>query len=202
MPRSASLNTGADASRNPSRNWSGAARLWALGSSASAEWSGSASFATDYVYRGYSKSRGNPVVQGSLEYGHDSGAYADLGISQVSFDDKDYGDRAQVEFRPYLGWSLLLGERWGLDIAATGYLYDGQLFGRDSGYAEVYAALDLFPLSAPTASPSGGAGRGSPALRSAPVPASAAGIRGGGPVAAGSAARRPPVRDGLIRFRP
>ncbi|MEI6270363.1 MAG: hypothetical protein WCP01_15915, partial [Methylococcaceae bacterium] len=37
-------------------------------SPANADWHGDLSFRSDYVYRGYSKSQGNPVVQGLIDY--------------------------------------------------------------------------------------------------------------------------------------
>lgn len=109
---------------------------------AQAEWHGDVAFLSDYVYRGYSKSRGQPVAQGNLDYEHESGVYGGLAVSQVGFDDREYADRAHVEFRPYLGWATRLSERWRADLSATGYVFDGELFGLDSNYAELYAALN------------------------------------------------------------
>lgn len=123
----------------------GMALLGALGP-VRADWHGALSFLTDYVYRGYSKSRGNPVAQGSLEFEHESGGFAGLSISQVGFDDAGYPDRSHVEFRPHAGWSLGLGESWRAELEAMGYLYDGRVFGQDSNYAELYAALNFREL--------------------------------------------------------
>ena len=128
--------------RNDLRRLSGTVAIWALVSPAGAEWHGKASFLTDYVYRGYSLSRGNPVFQGELDYEHESGLYGGLAISQVGFDDKEYGNRAQVQFKPYLGWTLPLAEHWRADFAATGYIFDGPVFGRDSNFSEIYASLN------------------------------------------------------------
>lgn len=108
---------------------------------AGADLKGSMTVASDYVYRGYSKSRGNPVVQGNLDYGHDSGFYGGFWVSQVNFDDKGYGDRAQVELNPYLGWATTLAEQWRADFSAARYLYAGKVRGRGADYNELYAAL-------------------------------------------------------------
>lgn len=115
--------------------------LWAHGMPANAEWHGEVSFLTDYFYRGYSKSGGNPVVQGRLDFQHASGGFASMAISPVSFDDKGQDDRASVEFRPSLGLALPLTEDWRADVSATGYVYDGKLFGVDSEYVDLHAAL-------------------------------------------------------------
>lgn len=113
------------------------------GASADAGWHGQVNFLTNYFYRGYSKSRGNPVVQGNLEFEHESGWFTGFAVSPVSFDDKGYQNRASVELKPYLGWTFALTEDWHADVSATGYVYDGTLFGRDSEYAEFYAAVHL-----------------------------------------------------------
>jgi uncharacterized protein (TIGR02001 family) len=115
--------------------------LWAQGTPANAEWRGEVSLLTDYFYRGYSKSRGNPVIQGRLDFEHASGGFAGMAISSVSFDDQGHGDRASVEFRPSLGFALPLTEDWRADVSATGYVYDGKLFGVDSDYVDLHAAL-------------------------------------------------------------
>jgi len=107
---------------------------------AAAEWHGSLSFLSDYQYRGYSKSRSNPVVQGNLEYQHRLGWYAGTTLSQVSFDDKPIRDRAGFEARPYFGWTFQPLANWRADLFAMGYLYDGNLFSRPADYAEIYAS--------------------------------------------------------------
>ena len=123
-----------------------AALLACVALPAHGEWHGAVSFATDYFYRGYSKSRGNPVAQASLSYAHDSGGYAGLDFSQVGFDDQCEADHAQVEFKPYLGWALPLSPEWRAELAASGYVYDGHVFGQDSNYSEVYASLHFRDL--------------------------------------------------------
>src|SRR5690606_38421885 len=106
-----------------------------------AEFKGSATFATDYVYRGYTKSMNNPVGLGNLEYEHELGLYAGLWVAPVSFDDEYRNDRAQVEIKPYLGWATKFAKNWKFDLAASRYLYDGKVFGRDADYNEFYGSL-------------------------------------------------------------
>jgi uncharacterized protein (TIGR02001 family) len=106
-----------------------------------AELKGSLTFASDYFYRGYSKSRGNPVLQANLEYEHDSGWFGGMWVSQVSFDDKAYADRAQAELNPYFGWGAKIGDDWRVELSAGRYLYAGKIFGRSADYNEFYAGL-------------------------------------------------------------
>lgn len=106
------------------------------------EWQGNIRFMTEYIYRGYSKSRGQPVVQAHINYYHQSGWFAGLGVSQVRFDDQANGQRAEIEFRPSLGWKLPLSTEVQSRFFVTGYIFDNKLFGQRAEYAELYAALD------------------------------------------------------------
>jgi uncharacterized protein (TIGR02001 family) len=106
---------------------------------ANADWHGKMSFLSDYVYRGYSKSQGNPVVQGDLDYQDDSGWYGGLGLSQVNFDNQS--DHANVEIKPYLGWTLPLSPGWKAELSVNGYIYDGKIFAQDANYEEFGVAL-------------------------------------------------------------
>lgn len=115
-----------------------ACTVLAIKSSAiAAEVRGTLSFMTDYVSRGYSKSNGNPTVQGNLDYEHDSGFYTGVWVSHVDFGDHETSDQANVELIPYLGWSLPLAEDWRFDSYLSRYFYDGRLFGQNSDYNEL-----------------------------------------------------------------
>jgi uncharacterized protein (TIGR02001 family) len=106
-----------------------------------ADWQGQLNFLSDYVYRGYSKSRGNPVVQGHLDYEAGAGWFAGLGLSQVSFDDHPNPAPAELEIKPYLGWMLPLSADWKTEFSASGYIYNNKIFAHAADYAEIYAAL-------------------------------------------------------------
>lgn len=125
--------------------WRLFALLFGIGPAA-ADFKASASFVTDQVYRGYSKSRGNPAATGNLEYQHESGLYGGLWVAAVSFDDRGYSDRAEVEFNPYLGWAYRISADWHADFSVNGYLYDGKLFGRNSDFNEFHGALHFRDL--------------------------------------------------------
>ena len=86
--------------------WVGLLYLLLGFASVKAEWHGELSFRSDYVYRGYSKSQGDPVVQGLIDYQSKSGFFGGLGLSQVNFNDNANANRAQLEIKPYLGGML------------------------------------------------------------------------------------------------
>jgi uncharacterized protein (TIGR02001 family) len=108
---------------------------------AMADWHGSLAFLSDYQYRGYSKSRSNPVVQGNLDYEHADGWYAGATLSNVSFDDKPNASRASLEARVYAGWGKELFQDLRGDLSVAGYLYDGKVFDKTVDYAELQAAV-------------------------------------------------------------
>lgn len=105
-----------------------------------ADWHGKINVLSDYVQRGYSKSRGDPVVQGQFSY-QQAQWQAGLGWSQVRFDDRDYPDHADWEIRPSLGGQWLVSTDWQAGLAVTGYVYNGQVFWQAGDYAEVAATL-------------------------------------------------------------
>jgi len=107
-----------------------------------AEWHGELRFTSNYVYRGYSKSQGNPVAQGLIDYQHNSGWFGGLGLSQVTIDNPSNLDHAEVESKPYAGWVLPLSANWRAELTASGYLYNGKVFGQDADYAELGATLN------------------------------------------------------------
>lgn len=106
-----------------------------------AEWHGNIRLLNEYIYRGYSKSRGNPVVQAQINYQDSSGWFSGLSASQVRFDDQANVERAEIELKPTLGWNFTLAQDLNAQLFVTGYIFDNALFGQRSDYAELYAAL-------------------------------------------------------------
>jgi uncharacterized protein (TIGR02001 family) len=96
---------------------------------------------SNYVYRGYSKSQGNPVVQGRLDYQGDTGWFGGLGLSQVKFEKQYSSNLSAVEIKPYIGWAMPLSVDWKAELSAGGYVYNEKVFGQKGDYAEFYAAL-------------------------------------------------------------
>ncbi|MGR8931787.1 MAG: TorF family putative porin [Gammaproteobacteria bacterium] len=108
---------------------------------AQAEWHGELSVLSDYFYRGYSKSRSNPIVQAHVDYEDEAGWYGGLWVSMVSFDDRSYPQHADVELKPYLGLALPLTADWKTEVSVMAYVFDNKLFTHDADYVEFYAAF-------------------------------------------------------------
>ena len=106
-----------------------------------AEWHGNIRLVNEYIYRGYSKSRGNPVVQAQINYQDPSGWFAGLSASQVRFDDQANVDRAEIELKPSVGWNFPVNQDLNAQVFVTGYIFDNKVFGDRADYAELYAAL-------------------------------------------------------------
>ncbi len=94
--------------------------------------------ATDYIWRGYSKSDGKPVAQTNIDYEFKSGIYLGSFASTVNFADYGFDNRSLFEFRPYLGFAYQLTDDWRFNTAWTRYLYDGKIFGQTVDYNEFY----------------------------------------------------------------
>ncbi len=100
--------------------------------------SGSVTGATDYIWRGYSKSDGRPVAQANIDYEFKSGIFLGSFVSTINFADYGYDHRSTLEFRPYLGFAYQLSDDWRFNTAWTRYLYDGKIFGQQADYNEFY----------------------------------------------------------------
>jgi len=94
--------------------------------------------ATDYFWRGYSKSDKKPVLQGNIDYEFKSGFYFGSFMSSVNFADHDFDNRSKLEFRPYFGYAFQLSEDWRFNTEWNRYIYDGKIFGRHVDYNEFY----------------------------------------------------------------
>jgi uncharacterized protein (TIGR02001 family) len=112
-----------------------------ISSGTQAEWHGNLTVLSDYIHRGYTKNRGNPLLQGHIDFQDQSGWFAGLGITQISFDDRQNADYANVEIKPFLGWNHSLTADLRAELSVTGYIFDGHVFGRTADYAELYSSL-------------------------------------------------------------
>ena len=110
-------------------------------STAHAEWHGEVGVLSNYVYRGYSKSQGDPVFQGHLDYQNDNGWFTGLGLSQVNFESLRRSNLATVEIKPYVGWAMPLSSNLRTELSVSGYIYNGNIFGQAGDYAELNTAL-------------------------------------------------------------
>lgn len=98
-------------------------------------------FATNYFYRGYSKSDNNPVLRANVDYEHGSGFYLGTWVSWVDFNDKHYQDRSDVEFYPYVGYLYKLNDDWRIDTTVSRYIFNDKIEGRYSDYNEYSLTL-------------------------------------------------------------
>lgn len=94
-----------------------AAALASAGVTAQAEISGSVSVASAYLWRGQNLSEGSAAVSGSLDYAHESGAYA--GIWTTSGSDA-YGSGQEYDL--YAGWAGSFDD-FGVDLSYWDYNY-------------------------------------------------------------------------------
>lgn len=94
--------------------------------SAIAEASGNVALTSDYVFRGFSQTQGDPAIQGGFDVGHDSGLYAGVWASNVESDPAapvDY-DGANVEADIYGGWARSINAM-SVDVGVLRYQYPG-----------------------------------------------------------------------------
>lgn len=106
--------------------------------------SGSATLASDYRFRGLSRSDRGTALQGSLTLSHESGAYASLQASTVDGWGRSGGADAVIDLTA--GYSAPVGPVT-LDMGVTATLFPGG--GPDSSLIQPFAALrgDLGPAS-------------------------------------------------------
>ena len=118
------------------------AALTLISGSASAGFSGTISLTSDYDYRGFSQTAGDFAIQGSLDYGHDSGFYASAWGSSLDWGrDSD----ADIEIDYTVGFSREFGDSgisW--DAGYLAYTYPGL---SSANFGEIYGGLSKGPFS-------------------------------------------------------
>jgi len=100
-----------------------------------------ATYASDYLFRGISQTRSRMAYQGTTEAVHSSGVYVGAFISNVNFQGFD----ARQEIDVYGGYRFTIAD-FNFDFGGIGYLYPG--YNRPPGgvspvldYAEIYAKV-------------------------------------------------------------
>lgn len=91
-----------------------------------ADTSGNVALITDYVFRGFSQTQGDPAVQGGFDVNHDSGLYAGIWASNVESDPAapiNYNG-ANMETDIYGGWTGNVNAV-SLDLGYLRYQYPG-----------------------------------------------------------------------------
>lgn len=106
-----------------------------------AEVTANASMANNYIWRGLTQSINEAVVQGGIDYGHESGFYAGTWVSNVAYDSDD---AYSYEHDMYLGFAGET-EMFSYDVGYLYYNYDS-----NAGYdfSEVYGSIGFGNFSA------------------------------------------------------
>ena len=91
--------------------------------------SANVSMTSNYLYRGLSQTGNKPALQGGFDYAHESGLYAGVWGSSISWlSDFGVADNAGTEFDTYLGFSGEAGDI-GYDVGFLRYNYPGEYGG-------------------------------------------------------------------------
>lgn len=100
---------------------------------------------SDYLFRGISQTKGNPAIQGGVDYSHSSGFYAGTWLSSISWVSDAQGGTTPTEIDVYGGYKSTFAEDFGYDLGVISYNYPGG--GRNKSLyvspdtVEVYGAL-------------------------------------------------------------
>lgn len=104
---------------------------------AAGEFSGSATLASEYVFRGQALSDGNPALQAGIDYDHDSGLF--LGAWASTVDLVSPSGRRDTELDYYVGWHFSGESRFSAALSLVHYTYPGQTTSFDYDYTEILA---------------------------------------------------------------
>jgi len=83
---------------------------------------------SQYVFRGLTQTNQKPAIQGGFDYSHESGFYAGIWASNISWISDGYapGSSYSGEFDTYLGWKFALPQDFGIDVGFLRYNYPGK----------------------------------------------------------------------------
>jgi uncharacterized protein (TIGR02001 family) len=113
------------------------ALLIAAPASARDGFGGSIAVATDYLYRGVSRTRREPAVQGGVEWQSVTGWNAGAWASKVEYL-SDMGPRSEIDLHLAHAWTL--GPDWSTQVGWTHYLYPND-DGFDYDYDELAVSV-------------------------------------------------------------
>lgn len=98
-----------------------------------ADFNGNVALTSDYVFRGFSQTQGDPAIQGGLDFIHDSGLYAGVWASNVESDSSapvNYnGSSVEADF--YAGWAGSY-KSLSVDAGVLRYQYPGTATGANN----------------------------------------------------------------------
>lgn len=113
----------------------GSALLMSVGTALADDISGNVTIATDYRFRGISQGDRSPAIQGGFDYAAESGFYAGVWASNVTF------SGAAIEMDYYTGFSGQVNDDLGYDVGLLWYNYPEDDSPTDLDYYEVYGSL-------------------------------------------------------------
>lgn len=115
--------------------------------------SGTLALTSDYLFRGLSQTNQEPALQGGVEYAHDSGFYAGVWGSNISWlsdlSSASTPISSSVELDGYAGWRGSAGDTIKLDAGVYTYYYPGDY---PQGFVRPYTTEVYFGVSAGPAS--------------------------------------------------
>ncbi len=100
----------------------------AAGAKSPHTFTGNVGLFSQYIFRGLTQTNRKPAIQGGFDYAHDSGFYAGVWASNISWISDGYapGSSQSVEADTYLGWKVALPSDFGIDVGFLRYNYPGQ----------------------------------------------------------------------------
>lgn len=103
---------------------------------------GSATVASDYIFRGISQTMGRPAIQASVDFEHDSGFYAYVWGTNVDFiPDAETDDGARTEIDLAAGYVAEISDRWSIDTMFVRYVFPGTRGDINYDYNELLSTL-------------------------------------------------------------
>ncbi len=99
---------------------------------------------SQYIFRGLTQTDSEPAIQGGFDYGHDSGFYAGVWASNISWlTDAGSYDNSSIEIDVYGGFASEFGDSGiGYDVGILQYIYPGDDAGsNEAETTELYGAL-------------------------------------------------------------
>ncbi len=106
---------------------------------------------SDYVFRGYSRSEGDPALQAGLRYRHRSGFFVGGWASTVRFAfDDTIGDPRRADVRGSTGYARSVGQNWFWNALVVRYEFPGSDDRIDTSYTEVQLSAQYRELISTT----------------------------------------------------
>lgn len=105
---------------------------------AAGDFSGVATIASEYIYRGQALSNHEPAISAGIDYQHDSGLFGGIWGSTIELENP-FG-RRDTELDVYLGYQHDLDGPWSLTATVIRYGYPGHTGARDYAHNELMLA--------------------------------------------------------------